>query len=413
MRQSQLFTKTRREAPSDEVSKNAALLIRAGFINKEMAGVYDYLPLGLRVLHKIENIIRDEMNALGGQEVLMSTLQRKELWEKTNRWNDEIIDVWFKTNLKNGGELGLGPTHEEPITNMVEQFVPSYRNLPFSVYQFQNKFRNEIRASSGVIRTREFVMKDLYSFHESDKSLDQFYEKVSDAYVNIFEKCGIGKNTYKTFASGGVFSKYSHEFQTVSDAGEDTVYINEESKVAINKEVYNDEVLFDLKIDKSKLVEKKSIEVGNIFKLGVKFSEPLSCKFKNESGEDMPVVMGCYGIGPARVLGTIVETLSDEKGIVWPKEVAPFDVHLLRLGETEEVKVKAEEIYKKLSEKVEVLYDDRDLRAGEKFADADLLGVPIQVIVGEKGLKENTLEIKDRKTGEVKNIHMDELHSIV
>ena len=413
MRQSQLFTKTRREAPKDEEAKNAQLLIRGGFISKEMAGVYDYLPLGLRVLKKIENIIRGEMNVIGGQEILMSTLQRKELWDKTNRWNDEIIDVWFKTNLKNAGELGLAPTHEEPVTNMVEQFIPSYRDLPFSIYQFQNKFRNEIRARSGIIRTREFVMKDLYSFHVDQNSLDEFYEKVSEAYDNIFKKVGLGEITYKTFASGGVFSKYSHEFQTVSDSGEDVIYVDEDKKIAINKEVYDDEIIKELQLDKDTLVEKKSIEVGNIFKLGTKFSDPLLCKFKNASGEEKPVVMGCYGIGPGRVMGTIVEVYSDDKGIVWPKEVAPFDIHLVRLGENEEVREKAEEIYKNLSEKWEVLFDDREARAGEKFADADLIGIPTQIIISERNLEKGIVEVKNRTNGEVKEVKIEEFDSVV
>ncbi len=390
MRQSQLFTKTRREAPADEVSKNAILLIRAGFIHKEMAGVYDFLPLGLRVLNKIINIIREEMNALGSQEILMSALQRKELWQRTDRWSDENVDTWFKTALKDGGELGLGFTHEEPISNMLEQFVSSYKDLPFSVYQFQNKFRNETRAKSGIMRTREFLMKDLYSFNIDEQAHQDFYNKAKESYKRIFDRAGLGDKTYVTLASGGSFSDRSHEFQTVCDAGEDVIFItNEERKEAVNKEVENrPETGF------------KAVEVGNIFTLGTKFSDPY-LKFKNEKGEETPVFMGSYGIGPARLMGTIVEVLSDEKGIVWPKEIAPFQVHLVLLSE--KAKSFADEVYETLTAQgVEVLYDDRDMRAGEKFADADLIGLPTRVVIGEKTLESKMLEVKDRSSEEIR-----------
>ena len=413
MRQTQLFTKTRREAPSGEEAKNAKLLIRAGFINKEMAGVYDYLPLGLRVLKRIENLIREEMNELGGQEVLMSALQNATLWEKTKRWSSETVDNWFKTG-DGEKEYGLGFTHEEPFTALMINHTASYKDLPFSAYQFQNKFRNEKRAKSGILRGREFIMKDLYSFHVDEAGLDDFYTQVAESYGRIFDRAGIGHLTYKTFASGGVFSKYSHEFQTISDAGEDIVYIDETKRIAVNKEVYTDEVLADLGLKKEDLIEKKAIETGNIFKLGTRFSDTLGLMYKDEAGASNPVVMGSYGIGLGRLMGTIVETLSDDKGIVWPEEITPFDYHLVEIvSENPEVRKKTEEIYKKLSDNKDVLWDDRDLRAGEKFADADLIGIPKQIIIGEKGLANNTIEIKDRKSGEVKNIHIDELPTIV
>jgi len=402
MKQSQLFTKTRKESPSDEVSKNAILLIRAGFINKERAGVYDYLPLGLRVIKKIENIIREEMNALGGQEILMSTLQRKELWEKhfkQDRWSDENVDVWFKTKLSDGSELGLGFTHEEPISNMLEQFVSSYQDLPFSVYQFQNKFRNELRAQSGIMRGREFLMKDLYSFYPDEESHKTFYNKAKSAYRKIFDRVGIGEITYTTLASGGSFSEFSHEFQTVCDAGEDTIYITDESK----KEAQNKE------IGAKDTKEVKAVEVGNIFTLGTKFSDP-HLKFKDKEGKEGNVFMGSYGIGLGRLMGTVVEVLSDDKGIVWPQAIAPFRVHLLSLGE--KGKGYADEVYKTLVDRgVEVLYDDRDLRAGEKFADADLIGIPTRVIVGDKSLESKMVEVKERIETESKNISLDALVS--
>ncbi len=398
MRQSQLFTKTKKESPADEVSLNAELLIKAGFINKEMAGVYSYLPLGLMVVKKIENIIREEMNAIDGQEINMTALQEKALWEKTNRWNDEVVDNWFKTKLKNDTELGLSFTHEEPLTRIMKEYISSYRDLPKFIYQFQTKFRNEARAKSGIMRCREFLMKDLYSFTRDEKEHNNFYEKSKEAYKKIFHRVGIGHITYLTFASGGSFSKYSHEFQTITGAGEDTIYVDENKGIAINKEVYNDEVIENLGLSKDSLVENRAVEVGNIFTLGTKFSEPLDLTYQDENGDKKPVFMGSYGIGVGRLMGTIVEALSDDKGIIWPESVAPFKVHLLTLGEDEKVKKEAEELYKKLVKKgVEVLFDDRiDISAGEKFADADLIGIPYRVVVSTRSLADGGYEIKKR-----------------
>lgn len=380
MRHSELFTKTQREAPKDEVARNAELLIRAGFINKELAGVYSYLPLGLRVFRKIENIIREEMNAIGGQELALTTLQNPEIWKKTQRWDNGAIDIWFKTALKNGGELGLGNTHEEEIANMMTHHVSSYKDLPIYAYQIQSKFRNETRVKSGLLRGREFIMKDLYSFVKDEDELDEFYETCTEAYHKIFKRVGIGNITYLTFASGRPFSEFSHEFQTLCDTGEDTIYLDEKKKIAINKEVYTDKVLQEVGLVKKDLVEKRAIEVGNIFKLGTKYSEALGLNYVDEKGIDKPVVMGSYGIGLGRLMGAIVEVLSDDKGIVWPGSVAPFAVHLVELEK---------ELGKKLYDKlrgagVEVLYDDRDLTPGEKFNDADLIGIPWRFVVSEK-----------------------------
>lgn len=417
MRQRALFTKTRREAPKDEVAKNAQLLIRAGFVHKEMAGVYDYLPLGLRVLTNIINIIREEMNAIGGQEVFMSALQRKELWQTTDRWDEEKVDSWFKTHLRQDSdadgartkELGLGFTHEEPMTNMMEQFVASYKDLPKYVYQFQTKFRNEARAKSGIMRSREFVMKDLYSFNKDEAEFRDFYEQCANAYLRIFERVGIGASTYRTFASGGSFSKFSDEFQTVCDAGEDIIYVHEEKRIAVNKEVYEDSVLAELGLSKEDLVEKKAIEVGNIFPLGTRFSDALSLTYKNEEGKDIPVVMGSYGIGPGRLMGTIVELLSDEKGIVWPETVAPFRFHLLCLTTDDAEAVSfSDALYDDLVKRgASVLYDDRDARAGEKLSDSDLIGIPTRLIVGKETMKSSEVEVVSRATGEVKKLSKD------
>jgi prolyl-tRNA synthetase len=420
MRQSRLFTKTRREAPKDEVAKNAQLLIRAGYINKEMAGVYSYLPLGLRTLNKIVGIIREEMNAIGGQEVSLTALQDKKNWEATNRWSDEVVDNWFKTALKNGTELGLGFTHEEALTALMRDHIRSFRDLPVSAYQFQTKFRNEARAKSGIMRGREFLMKDLYSFCRDQKEQDAFYEKAKQAYARIFDRVGLGAETYVTFASGGSFSKYSHEFQTITDAGEDLIYIHEGKKIAVNKEVLNDEVLADLGIKRSELIEKKAVEVGNIFSLGTKFSEPLGLVYTNEAGKPTPVVMGSYGIGPGRLMGTIVERYGDDKGLVWPAAVAPFAVHLVALfdkkaGDADPVRKAADDLYKKLSDKgIEVLYDNRDATAGEKFGDSDLIGIPVRYTISAKTLAEDaasggSIEKKDRLTGKVEMVKIAKL----
>lgn len=412
MKQSQLFTRTRREAPRDEVSKNAQLLIRAGYIHKEMAGVYSFLPLGLRTLNKIVGIIREEMNAIGGVEVNLSSLQEKSKWESTNRWDDAAVDNWFKTKFKNGSETGLAFTHEEPLTALLKDHIHSFRDLPRAIYQFQTKFRNEERAKSGIMRCREFLMKDLYSFNVDDKAHQDFYEKAKQAYIRIFDRLGIGGETYVTFASGGSFSKYSHEFQTLTEAGEDTIYVHESKKIAVNKEVLNEEVLKDLGLSRSDLVEKKAVETGNIFSLGTRFSEALGLTFKDDSGASKPVVMGSYGIGPARAMGTVAEIWSDDKGLVWPESIAPFAVHLIALPEESGVVMKAaNELYEKLIKKgIEVLFDDRDERAGEKFSDADLIGIPTRYVLSKKTLEEDSIEIKDRRTGKVE---MKKLGSVI
>lgn len=411
MKQSQLFTKTRKDAPKDEVSKNAQLLIRAGYIHKEMAGVYAFLPLGLRVFNNIVSVIREEMNAIGGQELSMTALQDPAPWKASGRWDDKAIDVWFKTDLKSGGQLGLGTTHEEPVTALMSEYISSYRDLPSAVYQFQTKFRNELRAKSGIMRTREFTMKDMYSFSRTEEEFRKFYETAAVAYKKVFERVGLGAVTYRTFASGGSFSKFSDEFQAVSEAGEDIIYVHEGKRVAVNKEVYTDEILADLGLKKGELVEKKAIEVGNIFPLATRFSEALNLKYKDEVGKDQFPIMGCYGIGPARVMGTVAELLSDDKGLVWPEEIAPFGVHLIELANgNKEVSTEAAEIYKELTDAgIEVLWDDRDARAGEKFADSDLLGLPLRIVVSEKTLAAGAFECTTRSSGRTEHKSLPEI----
>jgi len=394
--------KTRKEAPKDEVSLNARLLIRAGFIDKLMAGVYTVLPLGLRVMKKIENIIRSEMEMAGGQELLMPSLQPKENWQKTGRW--ETLDSLFRfTSHYSKIDFALGPTHEEIISPLVKKFNLSYRDLPISLFQFQTKFRDEKRAKSGILRGREFLMKDLYSFHANEKDAENYYEKMKGYYENIFNRCGIGEKTYLTFASGGSFSKYSHEYQTITNAGEDTIYICDKCKVAINKEIAGETPTCPQCGNKD-LKENKSIEVGNIFSLKTKFSEPFDLKFTDENGQERLMIMGCYGIGVSRLMGTAVETSNDENGIIWPETIVPYKVHLIDLkGKTGRSSQLAEEFYEKMTKNgIEVLFDDRDdLRAGEKFADADLIGIPYRVIVSEKTAENDSAEIKKR--GEVKS----------
>ena len=413
MKQSQLFTKTRKEAPADEQARNAELLIKGGFIHKEMAGVYSYLPLGLRVLQKIENIIRAEMNSIGGIEMRTSVIQTKDVWEKSNRWDDEVVDNWFKTELKNGTQIGLSFTNEEAYANIMKQYVSSYKDLPIYPYDFKNIFRNETRSKSGIMRGREFYWKALYSFSKDEAQHQEFYEKSKIAYKNIFQKVGIGHLTYMTFASGGSFSQFSHEFQTITGAGEDTIYIDETKGIAVNKEVYTDEVLETLGLKKESLVENRSVEVGNIFSLGTKFSAPFELSYTDENGDKHLAVMGSYGIGLGRLMGTVVEVLSDDKGIIWPEAIAPFQVHLLALGESENVQKEASAVYESLvAAGVEVLFDDRTgLSAGEKFADADLLGMPTRVVISERSLKENSGEVKKRTEARGNNVPLADLVS--
>jgi prolyl-tRNA synthetase len=413
MRQSRLYTKTKKEAPTDEVAKNAQLLIQAGYVFKNMAGAYSFLPLGLRVIEKINTIIREEMNAIGSQEMFMPSLQEDRLWKLTDRWSEENVDVWFKSQLQAGGEVGLAWTHEEVVTDIMRQYIASYKDLPFSAYQIQTKFRNEVRAKSGIMRTREFLMKDMYSFSATQDQHDEFYEAAAAAYEKVFARIGIGHKTYKTFASGGAFSKFSHEYQTLAEAGEDIVYVNEEKGIAINEEVLAEADLTELGVTKDELVERKSIEVGNIFSLGTKFSEAIGLQFKAETGEAKPVIMGSYGIGPARAMGTIVDLLADDKGIVWPESVAPFKVHLVALNtDDDEVRDWAEGIYTALQRrKVEVLFDDRNARPGEKFADSDLLGLPYRVVASRKGKEQGAFEVVTRATGEVRSLTEEELYA--
>jgi len=405
-----MFTRTSKDANKSEVSRNAQLLSRAGYVSRLMAGVYQYLPLGLRTLNKIENIIREEMDAIGALEILMPSLHPRENWEKTGRWDK--VDVLYtlssdRANPAAAHDLALGPTHEETVTPLVAAFVQSYRDLPIAAYQIQTKFRNEPRPKAGLLRGREFRMKDMYSFHAGQGDLDVFYERATQAYINIYQRCGLGDVTLVTYASGGIFSKYSHEFQTISDYGEDIVYRLPGSKIAINKEVIEDKDALREIIpgyqpgDESKLEELKSIEVGNIFKLGTRFSDAFNLQYTDRDGAMKKPVMGCYGLGPSRLLGTIAECMSDEHGLVWPENIAPYKVGIINLkAGNEKTDAVCENLYAALQTAgADPYYDDRDESAGVKFADMDLIGLPWQTIVGPRGLEKNTVEIKNRKTG--------------
>ena len=401
MKYSKLFTKTRKDVPGNETAKNAQLLIQAGFIHKVMAGVYAYTPLGLRVVENIKRIVREEMNAVDGQELIMTNLQPRDIWETTSRWSDDTVDIWFKTKLKDDSEVGLAWSHEEPIVDMMKQFISSYKDLPVSVYQFQTKLRNELRAKSGIMRGREFVMKDMYSLSTDAAQHDAYYNSVIGAYKKVYERLGLGKDTYVTFASGGAFTKFSHEFQTVCETGEDTIYIHRGKNIAINEEVLDEENLKQLGILRNELEEVKSSEVGNIFNFGTEKSQQMEFSFTTEAGHKQFIHLGSYGIGVTRVMGVIAEKFSDEKGLVWPKTIAPAQVYLARIGEEEATTKAADDLYELLQTKnISVLYDDRNVRPGEKFSDADLIGIPARVVISPKTLDQNKYEFKLRQENE-------------
>lgn len=410
MKMSQLFTRTLRDAPADEVAKNAQLLIRAGFVYKEMAGAYAYLPLGMRVIEKIKQIVREEMNAIDSNELLMTGLQRKDVWERTGRWDEKTVDVWFKSHLQDGTEVGFGWSHEEPIVEMMQQYIKSYKDLPVSLYQFQTKMRNELRAKSGIMRGREFVMKDMYSFHATKEDLESYYSRAIDAYMAVFKRLGVGDDTYVTFASGGAFTKFSHEFQTVCDAGEDTIYLHRARNIAVNEEVIDDAVK-ELGINRDELEPVKTAESGNIFNFGTQKTDEMGLYYTDHEGKRQSMYLGSYGIGITRAMGVIVEKFADDRGLVWPEAVAPFCVHLVAIGD---VATEAQALYDELNAKgVEVLWDDRDERAGAKFADADLIGIPHRVVVSEKHIKTQKYEYKKRTEIDAQILTRDQLFAML
>jgi prolyl-tRNA synthetase len=400
-----------KDAPSDEVAKNAQLLMRAGFVHKAMAGVYAYTPLGIRVVEKIKQIVREEMNAIAGQELIMTALQRPETWQGTGRWDDDVVDVWFKTKLKDESPLGLAWSHEEAIIEMMKPHMTSYKDVPQYVYQFQTKFRNELRSKSGIMRGREFVMKDMYSCSLDIDQHEKFYQECIDAYIRVFDRLGLGQDTYVTFADGGAFTKFSHEFQTICDAGEDYIYLNEDKNIAINEEVMNEKTLAEMGVTIDELKKVKTAEVGNIFNFGTQKSEDMDFFFTNSEGKKQYVHLGSYGIGITRVMGVIAEKFSDQKGLVWPVNVAPVHVYLATIGK---VSSEAEKLVIELeSAGVEVLYDDRDVRPGDKFADADLMGIPVRIVLSPRTLEANTVELKYRNSDVVENIPVAKIEDTI
>lgn len=411
MRHTNIFTKTRKEYPKDELAKNAQILIKAGFVHKEMAGVYSYMPFGIRVLENIKKIAREEMNTQEGQEIIMSSLQKKETWEITDRWADGNVDIWFKSQLKNGTDVGLGWSHEEPITDMMKNFITSYKDLPIYTYQFQTKFRNELRSKSGIMRGREFVMKDLYSYSKNEEEHTGFYNSMINSYMNFYNRVGLADNTFVTIASGGVFTKnISHEFQTICDAGEDIIYIDRKKNIA-----YNEEAINESGVDITILEQAKTAEVGNIFSFGGDKSEKMGLFFMDTDGTKKPVILGSYGIGITRVMGVIVEKYADEKGLVWPKNISPYQIEIVSLFKERDDKVyiESEKIFNLLNDKYELLFDDRNIGAGTKMMDADLYGIPLQIILGEKSLAKNCVEIKNRQTGDVIEVNINDVEKKV
>ncbi|MDD5251736.1 MAG: His/Gly/Thr/Pro-type tRNA ligase C-terminal domain-containing protein [Patescibacteria group bacterium] len=411
MRYSKLLGKTSKTAPHDAESVNARLLVQGGFVDQLMAGVYTYLPLGLRVIDRVKEIVREEMNRLGAQEILMPALQPREPWETTGRWTDPGPEVMFQFKGRGDKDLTLGWTHEEIVTPTVKRFVRSYKDLPFSVYQIQDKFRNEPRAKSGLLRGREFSMKDLYSFHLDEADLDRFYELAKEAYRRVYDRCGL--HALIAEASGGAFTKYSHEFQVLTESGEDIIYYCEKCEYAQNREISEYKEGDRCPKCGGIMREGKAIEVGNIFKLMTRFSDPFELNYTDADGVSKPVLMGCYGLGPSRVMGTVIEVHHDDKGIIWPKAIAPYLVHLVSLtAKDEAVTVRVRAVADKLVDELEaagvsVLYDDReDARAGEKFADADLIGCPLRLVVSEKTLAADSVEWKERVSAEAKMVPM-------
>ena len=408
MKATKLFFKTRKESPKDADSINANVLVRGGYVQKHMAGVYGLLPLGLKVYRKIENIVREGMNSIDGQEIIMNVLQPRELWDETGRFS-EISEIMYQFKDKNGKDIGLAPTHEEQVTDIIRHHIKSYKDLPTSLYQIQVKFRNEPRAKSGLLRGREFMMKDMYSFHVDEKDFENYYKKVGEKYLDIFSK--IGLKTKYVAADGGIFSKYSHEFQVICPTGEDTIYYCDKCDFAENKEIAK--VKNDGKCPKcdGKIVEAKSIEVGNIFPLKNKFSSAMGAKFVDNNGSEKDLIMGCYGIGLTRALAAIVEVYFDQENnmMIWPESVAPFDVEIISLEKNKE----AEELYEKIKDKIEIFYDDRDISAGEKFAEADLIGAPKRIIVSEKSIKSGGAELIDLKSGESQIVEIEKIATVL
>ncbi len=409
MRQSKLFFKTKKEIPKEIETISYQLLLRGDFVEQTISGVFRFLPLGFLVLKKIEKIVREEMLNLGAQEIYLPVFQNKNLWLEAGRW-EKFDPPLFKLKDRHQKEIALGPTHEEEITDIVRKRVSSYKDLPFSLFQIQVKFRNEMRAFGGLLRNREFIMKDLYSFHTDEDDLQKFYEKAKRAYLKIFKKCGL-----KAFCveadPGAIGGKISHEFMVLAESGEDRVLFCERCNLVERFEMGEKKC----KVCGSILKEKKAIEVGHIFNLGTKYSQVMNAYFIDKEGQKKPIVMGCYGIGIPRLMAAIVEVNHDEKGICWPKEVAPFLIHLIPIENTQRVKKMSEKLYRNLKDqKIEVLYDDREkISPGEKFFDSDLIGIPLRIVISEKTLTKKSVEVKKRKEKRLRLIEVKKIEKFI
>lgn len=404
MKRSVALIKTYKETPTDSDSINASLLTRGNFVQKQMAGVYSLLPLGYRVYSKVVKIIEEEMDAIGGQQILMNVLQPKELWDETGRW-DKMKDVMYQFSDAREKEIGLGATHEEQVIDIVRHHISSYKDLPLSLYQIQTKFRNEPRAKSGLLRGREFIMKDMYSFHIDDDDFEAYYQKAIKAYHKTFKRCGI--TTKLTEASGGIFSEFSHEFQAISETGEDTIFYCESCDFCQNKEISKVKAGDKCPKCDGTVKSANSIEVGNIFPLSDQYSKKMGAKVLDKNGKEVALIMGCYGIGVTRLIGTAVELFHDDYGIIWPESIAPYKINLISLDKNEV----ADKIYSEFEgDGIEVLYDDRlNVTAGEKFADADLIGCPTFIVVSDRSIKSGGVEISDRRKTAKKIVSEEEV----
>ena len=409
MRYSKLFGKSLRSAPKEAESTSHKLLACGGFIDQLAAGIYTFLPLGWRVHSKIAGVIREEIDAIGGQEFSMPVLAPKALWRETGRW--ETIDPpLFITKDRHNKEYALGPTHEEVITDLARRFVKSYKDLPFAAYQIQDKFRNELRATGGLLRTREFFMKDLYSFHADEADFKEFFKKAIGSYTKIFASCGL-KILVSQASSGSIGGDVTYEFQVPAEVGEDLVLFCKKCGYAINREISQEKKIGDKCPECGDILNQtQAIEAGQVFSLGTKYSKGMGATFVDRQGTQKPIIMGCYGIGIGRLMGTIVEVYHNDAGIIWPENVAPYKIHLVSIGDGQDVIKKAAEIYQNLVKKgEEVLYDDRDESPGVKLADADLIGIPERWVVSENTLKKDSIEVKKRSEDSAKLVKISNL----
>ncbi len=409
MRQSMMFIPTLKEAPKDAEAMSHKLLVRAGLVKQVAAGIYSYLPLGYKVIKKIETIIREEMDALGCSELLLPALQTADLWKESGRWADYGPELMRLQDRKKR-DFCLGPTHEEVITFVVRDQLNSYKKLPVGLYQIQTKFRDEMRPRFALMRGREFSMKDLYTFHANEECLDEWYKLVWQAYKNIFNRCGLEVKV--VFSDPGqIGGDVAHEFMVMSEVGEDTISYCNSCDYGSNTELSNLQVGDVCPDCGGSISIAKGIEVGNIFKLGTKYSKPMKATFTDKDGKDKPLIMGCYGLGVTRTLMAVVEQNNNNEGIVWPEEIKPFDYHIVCFDVKKDEQVEASmEIYQNLRKMGECLLDDRLERGVVKLKDADLIGIPVRITVG-RDISEGLVEVTNRKNGKTDKVKIGEIEA--